>query len=66
MQVGVRSTHITRYLPENVVELLLFLTFLVSDARLWLWKHKGKQVHRDQGDGQTCEESSFWAEGDNA
>lgn len=63
MGVGVGGTHVTRYLPKNVLELLLFLTFLVSFARPRLWKHKGKLVHRDHGDGRTREESSLWAEG---
>lgn len=40
MGAGVGSTHITRYLLKNVVELLLLFTFLVGVARLWLWKHK--------------------------
>lgn len=57
------GTHIASYLPENVAELLLFLTFLVSVARLWLWKHKGKLVRGDQRNGQTCEETCFWAGG---
>lgn len=64
-RVRAGGTHIACYLPENVPELLLFLTFLVSVAGLWLWKDKGKLV----GEGgtmeirQTQEESSFWAKG---
>lgn len=34
MGVRVGGTHIACYLPENVPELLLFLTFLVSTAGL--------------------------------
>lgn len=60
---GVGGTHVPRYLPEDVSELLLFLSFLVSVSRPWLWRHKGKLVHRDPGGGQSCEDSSFWAEG---
>lgn len=63
MRVGVGGTHITRYLLENVPEVLLLFTFRVSVARPWLWKHKGKLVHRGRGDGQTREESSSRAAG---
>lgn len=45
MVVGVGGTHITRYLLENVLEVLLLFSFLVSVARPWLRKHKGKLAH---------------------
>lgn len=63
MGVGVGGTHITRYLLENVPELLLLLTFRVRVARPRLWEHKGQLVHRGQGGGQTCEGGSSWAAG---
>lgn len=59
--VGVAGTHITRYLLENVLEVLLLFSFLVGVARPWLWKHKAKLAHRGGG-GQT-RRKVFWPEG---
>lgn len=57
--VGVAGTHITRYLLENVLEVLLLFSFLVRVARPWLWKHKAKLAHR--GGGWTDPEESLLA-----